>query len=707
MLLKPIKKLMRQLLILTILFSNSLLFSQNYLHLAERAYLEGRFKDAMKYYESLFTNTDFTTNAKKPAETYLSYADACRLSMEFKKASENYNKAFNLDKSIDSRAVHHYDNAFCLRGIGQFKKAISEFEKFLDLDKPTQKFKDLYERADQLINSCRKAEDLIKKPISNFNVTQLDSNINTNLNDFAAHIVDNDLYFSTLKVKPKEQITENTIFSEKTPDDGTGRIFISTNMGIEEAIALPELNEGGKNVGNSALSPDGLRIYYTICEEHNYENSGCQIYMSTRESIGSSWGLGVLVPFNSKKFTNTHPNISFDSTLSKEVIYFVSNRTGGYGDMDIWCVTYDGNNNYGIPFNLGPSINTKGKEVTPYYHEKTQTLYFSSDWHAGLGGFDVFKSNNNFGKLKKPINVGIPLNTLASDLYFYIDPKNDSLGFVSSNRKTEYGLFGEKYSNNIYKLDLPEKIEPGEDTTFAARELARLEKEKEQALNDQQTADNPEDIVKVDNESKQDIANNEVTMEDLEKMLPLTLYFHDNSPDSTYIFPKTEKTYDDIYTKYRIMEDEYTLEYSSQFAKIEDMKLAQNRIKKFFRDNVESEFKQKNEFFEILQKLLEKGESFELYLRGYASPLASKDYNVLISQRRIDCFKNEIYNVGNGNLKKYLENGSLKIIELPYGESESPDGISDNPNDPKNSIYSPEAALQRKVQAEAIKRKSK
>ena len=81
---------MRQLLILTILFSNSLLFSQNYLHLAERAYMEGRFKDAMKYYESLFTNTDFTTNAKKPAETYLSYADACRLSMEFKKAQSKH-----------------------------------------------------------------------------------------------------------------------------------------------------------------------------------------------------------------------------------------------------------------------------------------------------------------------------------------------------------------------------------------------------------------------------------------------------------------------------------------------------------------------------------------------------------------------------------------------------------------------------------------
>ena len=135
------------------------------------------------------------------------------------------------------------------------------------------------------------------------------------------------------------------------------------------------------------------------------------------------------------------------------------------------------------------------------------------------------------------------------------------------------------------------------------------------------------------------------------------------------------------------------------------MKLAQNRIKKFFRDNVESEFNQKNEFFEILQKLLDKGESFELYLRGYASPLASKEYNKLISQRRIDCFKNEIYSVGNGSLKKYLENGSLKLIELPYGESESPDGISDDPNDPRHSIYSPEAALQRKVQAEAIKRK--
>jgi len=696
---------MRLISLTLFLFINSVIFSQNYFHLAEKAFTDGRFSDAVKYYEFVFKDTDFEKNAKKPAETFIKYADACRLTMEFKKASEYYKKAFNLDKSIDARSVHHFDNAFCLRGSGEFKKAISEFEKFLDLDKPTQKFKDLYERADQLITSCRKAEDLIKKPISNFKITSFDSNINTNLNDFAAHLVDNDLYFSTLKVKPKVQISENTIFSEKTPDDGTGKIFISTNMGEDEAIALPELNESGKNVGNSALSPDGLRIYYTICEEHNYENSGCQIYMSSRESLGSSWGPGVLVPFNSKKSTNTHPNISFDSTLSKEVIYFVSNRPGGYGDMDIWCVTYDGENNYGIPFNLGPSINTKGKEVTPYYHQKTQTLYFSSDWHAGLGGFDIFKSNNNFGKLKKPINVGIPLNTLASDLYFYIDPKNDSLGFVSSNRKAEYELFGEKYSNNLYKLDLPEKIEPGQDTTFAARELARIEKEKEQALNDQQTADNPEDIVKIDNESKQDLVKSDVTMEDLEKMLPLTLYFHDDSPDSTFNFPKTDKTYDNVYGKYREMEDEYALEYSSQFAKIEDMKLAQNRIKKFFRDNVESEFNQKNEFFEILIKLLEKGESFELFLRGYASPLASKEYNKLMSQRRIDCLKNEIYNVYNGGLKKYLENGKLKLVELPYGESEAPEGISDDPNDPRNSIYSPEAALQRKVQAEAIKRK--
>ena len=88
----------------------------------------------------------------------------------------------------------------------------------------------------------------------------------------------------------------------------------------------------------------------------------------------------------------------------------------------------------------------------------------------------------------------------------------------------------------------------------------------------------------------------------------------------------------------------------------------------------------------------------ELHIKGFASPLHEEVYNINLSKRRISSLINMINNFKNGALKEHLYNGSLKIIELPFGENKSDKKVSDNPKDRKNSVYSKNAMLERKIE---------
>ena len=95
---------------------------------------------------------------------------------------------------------------------------------------------------------------------------------------------------------------------------------------------------------------------------------------------------------------------------------------------------------------------------------------------------------------------------------------------------------------------------------------------------------------------------------------------------------------------------------------------------------------------------LKNGNKIEIHIRGFASPLHDKDYNINLSVRRIASVINMINEYKNGSLIKYLENGKLKIIKLPFGENKSDKNVSDSPIDRKNSVYSKEAMLERKIE---------
>ena len=163
---------------------------------------------------------------------------------------------------------------------------------------------------------------------------------------------------------------------------------------------------------------------------------------------GGKWTNEQRLPFNDKEYDFTHPSISVDNN----VLYFASNRPGGYGGTDIWKVEKVGTG-WGEPVNLGPGVNTAGTEGFPHIHADG-TLFFSSKGHDTNGGFDVFFSRPFNGQFVSPVNLGTKFNTSADDFGLIID-RDKRNGYFSSNREGGSG------QDDIYSFFIDEEL--GED----------------------------------------------------------------------------------------------------------------------------------------------------------------------------------------------------------------------------------------------------
>jgi len=702
--------------------------AQSSLKIAEKAYKSGDYYSAVEFYEMSFKDKKFE-KYKSKAEHYYKYAESCRFSHNFAKAETYYKKVVESGENKSKFHTLDFWYAYTLKHNAKYQEAKDEFEKFLAQKDRTKEHEALGPMAKQEIKSCILALEIYQRPIEGVSVENVGDNINTKFSDFAPHLVDGDLYYSSLKFEAQAQRRAGA--DDPTEKHLYGKLMVAREGGKKKGTLLANLNQKYQNIGNSAISPDGKRLYYTVCEKDVDFEFVCKLYVSERANKNSNWGKSKELLFNSKKGTNTHPNVSFDSTLNKEVVYFASSREGGMGEMDIYYVTFEGNGNYSVPVNLGNIINTQGKEATPFFHQSTQTLFFSSTWHPGLGGFDIFKSKRINGQWTAPENIGVPLNSAANDLYFFISPQVDTFGYFSSNRPGSKILTGESCCNDIYALVLPTEIKPGNpidlivsvelDSIPKSNPLPKPEPivsitpEPEPII----TKPEPQPEPKPEPEPEQEIVvvNTlpiiepepkpqpviETSVTTLEKMLPLTLYFHNDEPDSNTYAISTQTTYTQAYNSFMAYKEMYVSEFSAQYKDKEQSIAASEKVRNFFDNTVSGEYKRMNEFMAQLLILMEKGESLEISVRGFCSPRSSTNYNVNLAKRRISCLKNQFNAYQNGALTKYIRNGKIKFYDLPIGEAEVPVGVSDNLLDPRNSICSPEASAQRKVHIEGIK----
>jgi outer membrane protein OmpA-like peptidoglycan-associated protein len=164
------------------------------------------------------------------------------------------------------------------------------------------------------------------------------------------------------------------------------------------------------------------------------------------EWFNGRWDNVVELPFSSDDYSVGHPSLSKDGSR----LYFISDMPGGVGQTDIYAVNVYKDNVYGIVENLGPTINTEGREMFPFISDD-EVLYFSSDGHVGLGELDVYATRKEINGYTNPVNLQFPVNSRSDDFAFSINPVTKK-GYVSSNRKGSSGL------DDIYEVEQIESV---------------------------------------------------------------------------------------------------------------------------------------------------------------------------------------------------------------------------------------------------------
>jgi len=257
--------------------------------------------------------------------------------------------------------------------------------------------------------------------------------INTPYADYGSFVYDNVLYFTSAR---------DTGNLSKKVHTWTGDAFtnlysyplLNNDKGKQKVQRLKGEVKSILNESTAVITRDGQTMYFTrnniLNNNRRYDsakNTRLKIYRAQLKD--GKWKNVEELPFNSDSFNTAHPVLSKDEKL----LYFASDRPGGFGNSDLWRISIHDNGTFGGPENLGPDINTEARETFPFLTENDE-LYFSSDGRVGLGGLDVYavktKADGSFGEIQ---NVGAPVNSEADDFAYYINPTTKQ-GFFSSNR---------------------------------------------------------------------------------------------------------------------------------------------------------------------------------------------------------------------------------------------------------------------------------
>lgn len=182
----------------------------------------------------------------------------------------------------------------------------------------------------------------------------------------------------------------------------------------------------------------------------------------------------------------------------------------------------------------------------------------------------------------------------------------------------------------------------------------------------------------------------------LEDFLPLAIYFDNDQPNRASRSETATVRYLETYDAYMAQKETYVSKYSSGSAG-EEKEQAKKAMADFFDQDLVTGKREYESFMHILEQYLKEGLTFTIYLKGYASPLASAEYNRALANRRISSIQNEFKSFREGILWKYMESGDLVVTQKAFGEDTAPTNVSDDRKN-KKSIYSPEAARERRVE---------
>jgi len=388
-------------------------------------------------YEFVEAATDYlklVTDGKADTYVYSQLAESYFNVFNTVEAEKWY--AIALETSSEPEMVYNYSQM--LKANGKYEESNTQLDLFASM-RP----------ADHRATAFRENPNYLPKILEKgkrFNVQNLA--INSEVSDFGGTLKNGKLYITSARNSNRKTYGWNEepfldIYTAYVNDDGE----FQTPSIIEQNINTKY------HEGTVSFSPDGNTMYFS--RESFYEKvyqrdsitkykiSVLNLYKSINQE--GQWSEAEALSLNGDSYSVKNPSVSADG----KTLYFASDKTGGYGNFDIYSAPIDENGSVGDATNLGQKLNTEGQEMFPFI-SANNTLYFSSNGHLGLGGLDVFFAKIVDGKVGPIRNVGIPVNGNADDFAFSINEETEE-GFVSSNREGGVG------SDDIYSI---KKIQP-------------------------------------------------------------------------------------------------------------------------------------------------------------------------------------------------------------------------------------------------------
>lgn len=348
----------------------------------------------------------------------------------YKRLAESYYNVYNSKEAVKwyAKAVESPQDAETYYRYAQMLKAEGKYE---EANKQMQQFA-AKAPGDQRAIAFKKDPNYLPKLRNQaklFNEKLLDIN-DEKYGSFAPVLTDdNTLYFTSSRNKARK-----TYGANEQPYLDLYSATYNANGTFSEPAPVSEINTKWHD-GPAAVSADGNTMYFaseSFKESKQFERDRennlkvGQIYLYKATKKDGKWTNIQPLPFNNKAWSTGNPSISKDG----KTLYFASDRDGSIGDTDIWKVEIKGNNSYGEPVNLGPKVNTEGRENFPYITDDNK-LYFASNGRQGFGGLDTFVIDLDKGGDAK--NVGEPVNSSSDDFGFSFN-NSKKIGFFSSNR---------------------------------------------------------------------------------------------------------------------------------------------------------------------------------------------------------------------------------------------------------------------------------
>jgi tetratricopeptide (TPR) repeat protein len=389
---------------------------------AEDYYLKGDLLNGLVLFDSIYS--------EKPNNPKLNFyiGDSYFQLKDYKKALTYLSKAVEInDANYELSYSHLHEGDFTLAAADLKKYTWNEQSKFTKYE------------AQQLDSNIKTYARLIYEP-EVVNIINLGKAINTSADEYVPLISSDEslLLFTSkrdsgAKRDPLGRPYEDIYYSNNDKDgfnwNPAKKVKGKVNSPLHDACV--------------GLSPDGNTMFLFRSNENLI---GGDLYESIL--MDGKWTTPVIMSNKINGTLSIEPSGSI--SLDGKTFYFSSNRDGGYGGFDLYRAVKFPNGEWSEALNLGPNVNTPLDEDAPFIHPDGRTLYFSSQGHTNVGGFDVFKTELKNKNWANPANLGSPTNTSKDDIYFTISA-NEKHGYYSSAKEGGFG------GQDIYVIDYLEK----------------------------------------------------------------------------------------------------------------------------------------------------------------------------------------------------------------------------------------------------------